>query len=145
MAEGETADNEVREAVAGVLAETFPGVPILSEPTSQGIPEPYFRLMEPQVTYKRIMGQRYERLYAFTIQYFPSTDEPVQEAGLVAGKLADALENIPSGGGQLRGTGMRYETVERVLQFFFTVRVQVYKQVQPVPRMAAMIMEGWIK
>jgi len=138
---------DVRDSVVGALAESFPGVAIYTESISPGLMEPHFRVTDFSVTHNRIMGPRYVCVYAFKIQYYPSSNssEPIREACTVAERLVEALEYIPMESGRLRGTGMRYEMVEGVMYFFFDIKMDVMKQEQSGPAMAAMDMEGWIK
>ncbi|MBD3917628.1 hypothetical protein H8B09_02600 [Paenibacillus sp. PR3] len=137
---------DIRDSVVGLLAESFPGTVIYTETMGQET-TPCFQMTDCSVTYNRIMGRRYARVYAFDIRYFPSgsSPEPIQDASQIAERLAEVMEYIPLGRGKLRGSGMRHEMVEGVMHFYFEIRMHVFKKQQSAPKMAAMDMEGRIK
>ncbi|MBB6633557.1 phage tail terminator family protein [Cohnella thailandensis] len=129
---------EVREAVIGTIGEAFPGMPILAEEIPQEQARPFFFVKDLPVVHSRIMGRRYVRSHSYEVQYFPSSIEGANQEILdVAERLTELLEQIRLGSGNLRGKGMRFETVEGVLRFMVTTDIHVFKTKEPVPLMGS--------
>lgn len=79
------------------------------------------------------MGKRYLRQNQFAIQYFPeSKDSPNVECNEVAERMFWCLEVIQADGGAVRGSNMKYEIVDGVLNFFVDYDCFVYKMGQQV-------------
>ncbi|BBH19826.1 hypothetical protein Back11_11710 [Paenibacillus baekrokdamisoli] len=131
----------VRDAVIGTLAGAYPAMTIYGEEIKQGLIEPCFFVLDFPVSHSRIMGRRYKRVHAFDVHYFPSTDQPNEEAHTVAERLYEVLEYIPNGSEQMRGTGMHHEIIDGVLHFFFGIDLYIIKQITPLPSMGKLGME----
>lgn len=133
---------DVRDAVLAALAAIDQAVPVYGEETEAA--RPYFLAKLHRVWQTRVMGRRYVRSYKFDVQYFPSTTEPYGESHAVADKLYEALELIPFGSGNIRGARMRHVMIDGALHFFFTIEVEMFKQIAPPPLMASADMEETI-
>ncbi|MBB6733189.1 phage tail terminator family protein [Cohnella zeiphila] len=133
---------DVRHAVSATLAAIDPAVPVYGEEVEAT--RPYFLAKLHRVWQTRMTGRRYVRSYKFDVQYFPSTAEPYGESHAVADKLYEALELIPIGSGKMRGARMRHVIIEGILHFFFTIEVEMFKQIAPSPLMASADMEETI-
>lgn len=122
--------NSIIEAVSASLNEEFgDGYEIYMEEIKQGLEEPWFFVQCLNSTNELFLGKRYFRRNQFCIQYFPESAEKQRECNGVAERLWQCLEYITMYGETkpIRGTKMRYEVVDGVLNFFVNYDLFVYK------------------
>lgn len=99
-----------------------------TESVEQGLNEPCFFVFCINPTNRLFLGKRYFRENQFCIQYFPAdADREREECNAVAERLFSCLEYITVTGDLERGTKMKYEVVDGVLNFFVNYDLFVYK------------------
>lgn len=105
---------------------------IYTESVEQGLQEPCFFVFCINPTNQLFLGKRYFREHGFCIQYFPKDENQVkQEGNAVAERLYSCLEYISVSGKLLRGTKMKYQIVDGILNFFVNYDFFVYKKTNP--------------
>lgn len=105
---------------------------IYTESIEQGLSEPCFFLFCINPTSRVFLKNRYFREKQFCIQYFPDDkDRAKEECNAVAERLFLCLEYITVTGDLVRGTKMKYEIIDGVLNFFVNYDLFVYKVVTP--------------
>lgn len=129
--------NKIIDAISmSINSEFGDGYEIYTESIEQGLEEPCFSIFCLNPTNRLYMNKRYFRTNQFCIQYFPSTDEPKAECNSVLEKLYLALETITIREtlpdetvkeSLVRGTNMRGEFVDDVLNFLVNFNMFVYK------------------
>lgn len=98
------------------------------EEVKQGLKEPCFFVSCINPTVKLFLDKRYFRKNQFCIQYFPkNNNRKKEECNDVAERLFLCLELITVNGDLVRGTGMKYEIVDGVLNFFVNYNIFVYR------------------
>lgn len=113
--------NAIIEAVSIALNQEFgDDYEIHREEIKQGLVEPCFFITCLNPTNNQFLGKRYERINPFCIQYFPKSAEKQQECADVAERIYDCLEYITVDGDSrpIRGSNMKHEVVDGVLNFF---------------------------
>lgn len=118
--------NAIIEAISTTLDAEF-GYEIHMEEIRQGLEEPCFFIQCLNPTTELFLGKRYFRTNQFCIQYFPQSDKKQRECNAVAERLAWSLEYITLEGDPVRGTDMKYEVVDGVLNFFVNYDCFVYR------------------
>lgn len=99
-----------------------------TESVEQGLNEPCFFLFCINPTNRVFLGKRYFRENQFCIQYFPADkDRKKEEYNAVAERLFSCLEYINVTGDLVRGTKMKSEMVDGVLNFFVNYDLFVRK------------------
>lgn len=106
---------------------------IYTESIEQGLEEPCFSILCLNPTNELFRNNKYFRTNQFCIQYFPSTDEPKTECYSVLERLYDCLELITVNGDLSRGSRMKGEIVDGVLNFFVNYDMFVYKVEDKTP------------
>ena len=94
---------------------------VTAEEIKQNLHEPCFYIQCINPTHEQFLGRRYFRQLPFVIQYFPeSTTGYEAECNAVAERMTWCLEYITCVGEDqpIRGTKMRSEVVDGVLNFF---------------------------
>lgn len=120
--------NKIIDAISiSINSEFGDGYEIYTESIEQGLEEPCFSIFCLNPTNRLYMNKRYFRTIQFCIQYFPSTDEPKAECNSVLEKLYECLELIDMNGDSIRGTSMKGEIVNGVLNFFVNYNIFMYK------------------
>ncbi len=129
--------NKIIDGVCEKLNESFgDGYEIYTELKNQGLKEPCFSVMCVNPINNQVIGNRYFRNNLFSILYFPAPKEPKAECNTVLEKLYLALETIkiketlPDESikeSLVRGTNMRGELVDGVLNFLVNFNLFVYK------------------
>lgn len=122
--------NSMIEAISAALNGEFgDDYEIHMEEIEQGLEEPCFFVQCLNPTNELFLGKRYFRRNQFCIQYFPESAEKQRECNGVAERLWQCLEYITAYGETkpIRGTKMRYEVVDGVLNFFVNYDCFVYK------------------
>ncbi len=129
--------NKIIDGICEKLNESFgDGYEIYTELKNQGLKEPCFSVMCVNPINNQVIGNRYFRNNLFSILYFPASKEPKAECNTVLEKLYLALETIkiketlPDESikeSLVRGTNMRGELVDGVLNFLVNFNMFVYK------------------
>lgn len=92
---------------------------IYAESVEQGLEEPCFFVSCIDPTNRLFVGRRYFRTNQFCIQFFPQNrNREKEECNEAAERLFSCLEYITVDRDLLRGTGMKSEIVDGVLNFF---------------------------
>lgn len=99
---------------------------IYTEEVEQGLKEPCFFISCLNPTVRPFLGTRYFRRSQFCIQYFPVQGN--LECNSVAERLLWTLEYIKIGDDLFRGTEMRYEVVNGIVNFFVNYNCFIYRQ-----------------
>ena len=113
----------ILEGVAKRLKEDFPEMRVYVNEVEQGLNPPCVMVTVLEPSRARLVGQWWRQEQLFDVQYFPKTEDS-NELYAIGSALFDTLETIALPDGELRGTGMRFETVDGVLHFF--VRYTVF-------------------
>jgi len=125
--------NKIIDAVSiSINSEFGDGYDIYTENIEQGLKEPCFSVFCLNPTNELFLNKKYFRTNQFCIQYFPSSDEPKNECNAVLERLYGCLELITmlvdeTTGDLTRGTKMKGEVVDGVLNFFVNYDMFVYK------------------
>lgn len=125
--------NSIIEAISIALNGEFgDDYEIYMEEIEQDLEEPCFFISCLNPTKKLFPGKRYFRANQFCIQYFPKSDEKQRECNCVAERMYECMEYITINGDDrpIRGTKMKYEIVDGVLNFFVNYDCFTYKTVQ---------------
>lgn len=127
--------NSIIESISISLnAEFGDGYKNFVESVEQGLKEPCFFIFCLNPTNELFLGKRYFRQNQFCIQFFPQNkDQAKQECNSVAERLYLCLEELTVSGDLVRGTKMKYEVVDGVLNFFVNYDMFVYKVVENTP------------
>ena len=128
--------NSIIEAISISLNEEFgDGYETHMEEIKQGLKEPCFFITCLNPTTELFLGKRYFRTNQFCIQYFPETNEKQRECNGVAERMLQCLEYITIYGEDkpIRGTKMKYEVVDGVLNFFVNYDCFIRKTEQQTP------------
>ena len=127
--------NKIIDGISEAINQEFgDGYDVYTESIEQGLEEPCFSILCLNPTNEQFFGKRYFRQNQFVIQYFPSTDEKNAECNAVMERLFDCLDIIIVNGDQTRGTKMKGEIVDGVLNFMLNFDMFVYK-VQELDKM----------
>ena len=97
------------------------------EEIKQDLVEPCFFIQCLNPTTKLFLGKRYFRQNSFCIQYFPKGEDKQRECNEVAEKMIWCLEYISVDGQKMRGTKMKHDVVDGVLNFFLNYDCFVYR------------------
>ena len=101
---------------------------IYREEVEKGLKEPCFFILSLNPESKLFVGKRYFRENPFCIQFLPSNkDKKREENNAVAERLYSCLELITVEGDLTRGTKMKHEIADGVLNFFVNYDFFVYK------------------
>lgn len=122
--------NAIIEAISVALNGEFgDSYEIHMEEIEQGLEEPCFFIFCLNPTSDLFFGKRYFRTSPFCIQYFPESNEKQRECNSVAERMYDCLEYVTMDGDSepIRGTKMKHEVVDGVLNFFVNYDCFVYK------------------
>ena len=122
--------NSIIEAISISLNEEFgDDYTNYMEEVKQGLKEPCFFISCLNPTQKLFFGKRYFRENQFCIQYFPLNKmREKEECNDVAERLFDCFEYITVTGDLVRGTKMKYEIADGILNFFVNYDMFVYKK-----------------
>ncbi len=129
--------NKIIDGICEKLNESFgDGYEIYTELKNQGLKEPCFSVMCVNPISNQVIGNRYFRNNLFSILYFPASKEPKAETNAVLESLYLALETVTIKEtlpddivkeSLVRGTNMRGELVDGVLNFLVNFNMFVYK------------------
>lgn len=139
--------NSIIESISVSLkAEFGDECKIYREAKRQDLEEPCFFIQCLNLAESLYLGKRYFRQNQFCIQYFPKDEYHMnQECCEVAERLFVCLEYLNVGDNLVRGTKMKYELVDGILQFFVNYDLFVYKTVESVPAMEEVLKETSVK
>lgn len=124
--------NSIIEAISINLDAEF-GYETHMEKIKQDLVEPCFYISCLNPTIELFLGKRYFRQNQFVIQYFPESDNEQRECNSVAERLMWSLEYITLGGDLTRGTAMKYEVIDGILNFFVNYDCFVYRMEENTP------------
>jgi hypothetical protein len=125
---------DIIDGIIAALLEAFPGVKVYPDQVKQDLNKPCFilRLVTPAST--RTLGERFKRDHLFSVQYIPESKTAARtECYRVQDTLFGALEYIAVGGNLVRGTGMRGEPVDNVLNFTVSYNLYVVTPTEKTP------------
>ena len=117
---------KIFDGVCGAIAEEFE-LPVYTERIMQGLDAPCFTVrLESSVT-ELFFGKRYLMKNRFKITYLdPERTEHLNAVKTVEG-LCAALEVIDYGGGTVRGSDIKCETKENLLELWISYDLFVWK------------------
>lgn len=128
--------NSIIEAISAALNDEFGNIcNIYMEDGGQDLQRPCFLISCQNSSCERFLGNRYARKSQFRIRYFPKTEEMQRECNSVAERMWRSLEYVRTDGEDrpIRGTKMRYEKKEGVLDFFVNYDGFVYRPKDQTP------------
>lgn len=135
--------NSIIAAISVALNAEFGYVNHMEE-IKQDLVEPCFFIQCVNPTTELFLGKRYFRQNQFCIQYFPKSDKKERECNEVAEKMIWCLEYITVDGQKMRGTKMKHNVVDGVLNFFVNYDCFVYKAAEQTA-MGEMKLETQVK
>lgn len=97
------------------------------EEIKQDLKEPCFFISCLNPTTNLFLNRRYFRQNQFCIQYFPKSANKQQECNNVAEKMLWCLEWLTVTGDLVKGSKIKYEIVDGILNFFVNYDFFVYK------------------
>ena len=116
------------------------------EAKKQGLKEPCFFIQCVNPANELFLGKRYFRQNQFCIQYFPEDKlHGKQECYAVGERLFSCLEYLELDGERIKGTRMRYEITDGILNFFVNYDMFVRMIGEPVPVMETVSSETYAK
>lgn len=107
---------------------------IYPEAVTQGLKQPCFFVLALKPTQSVFLGRRYHMSTPLVIQYIPQDSRKQNECTEVAERLADCLEYVtcPGEDKPIEGTGMNWEIVDGVLNFFVYYDLYLIKKTDDV-------------
>lgn len=137
--------NEIVNGIGLKLSKSFNGIDIHKEELEQGFEEPCFFIDLLNPSEKQIIGNRYLRSYLFDIVYFPKKKSS-EEIFEVLDKLYSVLEHIELDDGTLiRGIERSSREEDRILHFFITYEMFIYKLDEEKPKMKKLDVNNGLK
>ncbi|MEZ7717795.1 hypothetical protein O3935_07590 [Leptotrichia wadei] len=137
--------NEIVNGIGLKLSKSFNGIDIHKEELEQGFEEPCFFIDLLNPSEKQIIGNRYLRSYLFDIVYFPKKKSS-EEIFEVLDKLYSVLEYIELDDGTLiRGIERSSREEDRILHFFITYEMFIYKLDEEKPKMKKLDVNNGLK
>ena len=137
--------NEIVNGIGLKLSKSFNGIDIHKEELEQGFEEPCFFIDLLNPSEKQIIGNRYLRSYLFDIVYCPKKKSS-EEIFEVLDKLYSVLEYIELDDGTLiRGIERSSREEDRILHFFITYEMFIYKLDEEKPKMKKLDVNNRLK
>ena len=137
--------NEIVNGIGLKLSKSFNGIDIHKEELEQGFEEPCFFINLLNPSEKQIIGNRYLRSYLFDIVYFPKKKSS-EEIFEVLDKLYSVLEYIELDDSTLiRGIDRNSREEDKVLHFFVTYEMFIYKLDEEKPKMKKLDVNNGLK
>lgn len=137
--------NEIVNGIGLKLSKSFNGIDIHKEELEQGFEEPCFFIDLLNPSEKQIFGNRYLRSYLFDIVYFPKKKSS-EEIFEVLDKLYSVLEYIELDDSTLiRGNDRNSREEDKVLHFFVTYEMFIYKLDEEKPKMKKLDVNNGLK
>lgn len=106
---------------------------IYTESIKQGFNEPCFFIYNFNSTNDLFLGKRYFRENQFCINYFPNKGNENKECHSVAERLYKCLEWLNAQGDLLRGTGLKHDILDGVLNFYVNYNAFYHKTEDTIP------------
>lgn len=113
---------------------------VYTESVKQGLKEPCFfvtcvsQSQQPYIGLKDGIRKRYLRENQFCIQYIPEDPQRAKaECHGIAERLEECLEYITVAGDLTAGTGLRYEVVDEILDFYVNYDMFIYRDTGQEP------------
>jgi len=127
--------NSIIESISISLDAEFGGnYTNYTESVEQGLTTPCFFIFCLNPESRQFLGRRYFRENPICIQYFPADkDQAKEECNAVMERLFSCLEYIAVDGDLIRGTKMKGEVVDGILNFFVNYDFFVYKSADLIP------------
>lgn len=120
--------NKIISAISEALYLEFgDAYDIYTESIEQGLQEPCFSIVCLNPSTEQFFGKRYFKQNQFCIHYFPFTENKNKECFDVLDRLMDCLEYTNLQGNVTRGSKMKGEVADGVLNFFMNFDMFVYK------------------
>lgn len=125
--------NSIIEAISIALDAEF-GYETHSEEIKQDLKAPCFFIASLNPSTEQFLGKRYCKGNSFVVQFFPKGDNKQYDCNDVAERMTDCLEYVKCIDDKkpIRGTGMKYEVVDGVLNFFVKYDLFVMKRASDV-------------
>jgi hypothetical protein len=135
--------NSVVEAITGFKSDD---TLIYEEKVEQGFTYPCFFIEMTNFSQEQQLGHRYRRTHTFKVSYFAKEENgKIEDRINTVEDLYEHLSYISIGDTLLRGTHLKHEMKERVLQFSVDYIFDVFKtRAQEMP-MENFYMEGDVK
>lgn len=128
--------NAIIKAISIALNKEFgDGYTNYTEEIRQGLKEPCFFISCINPVNRLFLNKRYFRENQFCIQYFPAGSRRKEECNSAAERLFSCLEYITAAGDTVRGTKMKYEISDGILNFFVNYDLFVFKADETLPAM----------
>lgn len=109
---------------------------IYTESIEQGLDNPCFLITNVVHTHDAKLSNRYQNNNSFMVQYFPeAVIDSHNEINDVISRLEDSLEWITVDSNLIRGTNMKSNTTDGVLNFQVDYNVRIVKQTEEYERM----------
>lgn len=126
--------NKIIDAISVAINTAFGDeYEIYTESIRQGFKEPCFFIYNFNANNDLFLGERYYRENQFCINFFPTKGNENEKCHAVAEKFYKSLEYLNVKGDLLRGTGMKHDILDSVLNFYVNYNLFEYKAVHTVP------------
>jgi len=140
----EITTSDFRQALHAVLMNKFPDAAMIDEELSQTLTSPSFNMKMLELSHVQELGRRYLRTYPVLINYFdPAAD--TDELFRIAEELTMMLQLVLVKDRPIRGTGMRFDIVDGILQFHAEYKLHVWAVRTSDPVMQALDTQEAIK
>ena len=139
--------NSIIESVSTSLrAEFGDSFTIYTESLEQGFEIPCFFLRCVGATHQLKRGNQYFRENRFCIRYVPKSREQAnRECNAAAERLSCCLEQVIVSGDAMRGTKMKWEMADGMMDFYVNYDLFVYGGKEPIPVMEELSVETSMK
>ncbi len=118
--------NNLISGISKALQDAY-GYKVYTNAAKEELERPYFLIQHVTSNRSQKMGMRYEQSEAFDVQYFPNTDENMEECMKVKQRLYDVLEFIHTDDGKYLAGNMKGEVRDGVLHFLLEFKFFVFK------------------
>lgn len=119
--------NSIIDAISIAINDKFgEDYEIYTESIRQGFSEPCFFIHNFSDNNELFVGSKYIREAQFSINYFSNSHDVNKDCNEVASKLYECLEWLNIDGDLIRGTGLKYEIIDGVLNFYVNYKVFYY-------------------
>lgn len=124
--------NKIIDGISTTIYEVFgSNFEIYTEPVEQGFKEPCFSIMCVNSLSELYLCTKYFSENRFCITYFPVKTEKNSECNSVSQKLCDCLEFILVSGDLTKGTKIKCEMTNGILNFFVNYDMFIRK-IKPI-------------
>lgn len=107
---------KISDAISEALFQEFGSdYEIYTEKVEQGLKEPCFLLRCLNPTKNVDLGQRYKRTNQFSVQYFPSTPDSLEECTSTLERLFECLEDVIVSEKPIHGTDLQGQFTDGIL------------------------------